>query len=456
MSRGAPWIVAGERIVAHLGGPEIKYKGEMAPPTDTHVVTCFLRHHGEVLLLRRSKDVGSYAGQWGTVAGHAEGDPEAAARAEIEEETGLGDAVTLVRAGDPFPVEDEALGTRWVVHPFLFDCAHRDAALNWETQAAAWETPTELLRRDTVPQLWTSYEHVAPSIASVAADRMHGSAYIATRALEVLRDRAGVLRHQEEAGAGASLPAVARALLEARPSMAALSNRVHRVMHATRPTFDPTEVEAEAHTAITRAIEADAVTARHAAQQIAGERVLTLSRSGTVLQAFAEADPPPEVVVAESRPDREGVYVAEALAERRVSATLITDAAVAAMLADASINAVVVGADTVLETGAVVNKTGTRGAALAARQGDVPVYVVAATDKIVPDDGPHLEEGPSSAVYAGDGKVAVRNPTFDVTPAAWVTRWITEDGALQREGVRDRAAEHAHWRQWMEHGEDCG
>lgn len=428
----------------------------MAPPTDTHVVTCFLRHQGEVLLLRRSEEVGSYAGQWGTVAGHAEGDPEAAARAEIEEETGLGDAVTLVRVGDPFPVEDEALGTRWVVHPFLFDCAHRDAALNWETQAAAWGMPTEILRRDTVPQLWTSYERVAPSIASVAADRTHGSAYIATRALEVLRDRAGVLRHQEEVGAGASLPEVARALLEARPSMAALSNRVHRVMYATRPTFDPAEVEVEAHTTIARAIEADAATARHAAQQIAGKRILTLSRSGTVLQAFAEANPSPEVVVAESRPDCEGVYVAEALAERGVSATLITDAAVAAMLADASIDAVVVGADTVLETGAVVNKTGTRGAALAARQEDVPVYVVAATDKVVPDDAPHLEEGPPSAVYKGDGRVAARNPTFDVTPAAWMTRWMTEDGALQREDVRNRAAEHAHWRQWMERGEDCG
>ena len=36
------------------------------------VVTVFLRNAGQVLLLRRSEDVGSYSGKWGGVAGHAE------------------------------------------------------------------------------------------------------------------------------------------------------------------------------------------------------------------------------------------------------------------------------------------------------------------------------------------------------------------------------------------------
>ncbi len=423
----------------------------MADAPDTHVVTCFLRHHGEVLLLRRSEDVGSYPGQWGAVAGHAEGDPERTAHMEIEEETGLGDAVTLVRAGTPFPVDDEALGMRWAVHPFLFDCAHRDVALNWESQTAEWAMPTEVLRRDTVPQLWTSYERVAPTVDTVASDHTHGSAYIATRALEVLRDRAGVLRERNDTGSDGSVPQRARDLLEARPSMAALANRVHRVMHATRPTFDPIAVETEAHAAIARAIEADAGTARHAAQQIAGKRVLTLSRSGTVLQALMQADPSPEVFVAESRPDREGVYVAETLARHGGSTTLMTDAAIASVLAEAAIDAVLVGADTVLGSGDVVNKTGTRGAALAARQEGIPVLVAASTDKIVPEDTPCPEAGPSSAVYDGDADVAVRNPTFDITPAAWVTHWITEEGALQQGAVRDRAEERRQWRRWMDH-----
>jgi translation initiation factor 2B subunit (eIF-2B alpha/beta/delta family) len=422
----------------------------MTATASTHVVTCFLRHHGEVLLLQRSKDVGSYAGQWGAVAGHAEGDPAGAARAEIDEETGLGDDVTLVRAGEPFSVDDEALGTRWVVHPFLFDCARRNVRLNWETQAAEWTMPTEILRRDTVPQLWTSYERVAPTTDSIVADRMHGSAYIATRALEVLRDRAGVLRERGDAEAGSSLPHVARELLAARPAMAALSNRIHRVMQAAQPVFEPAEVEAEAHAAIAHALQADEATARHAAQQIAGQRVLTLSRSGTVLQSLMHVDPAPDVFVAESRPDREGVYVAETLARQGDSVTLITDAAIATVLARERIDAVLVGADTVLESGAVVNKTGTRGTALAARQEDVPLLVGAATDKITPEETPHLEEGAPTAVYDGGANLSVRNPTFDVTPADWVAGWITEEGVLSQEAVRERAKQHRQWSRWME------
>jgi 8-oxo-dGTP pyrophosphatase MutT (NUDIX family) len=58
---------------------------------ETHVVTCFLRNRGDVLLLRRSEDVGSYAGQWSGVAGPAEGNPDDAAREEIREETALAD-----------------------------------------------------------------------------------------------------------------------------------------------------------------------------------------------------------------------------------------------------------------------------------------------------------------------------------------------------------------------------
>jgi len=118
------------------------------------VVTCFLRNDGEILLCRRSDAVGSYQGQWGGVAGHVRDDagewrdPEAAARAEIAEETGLGNAVTVVRSGEPFRVDD---GQRWLVHPFLFDCDSRAVEPNEETADWEWCHPPEILRRETVP-----------------------------------------------------------------------------------------------------------------------------------------------------------------------------------------------------------------------------------------------------------------------------------------------------------------
>jgi ADP-ribose pyrophosphatase len=112
----------------------------MADATSTPVVTVFLRHRGEVLLLRRSEDVGSYPGQWGAVAGHVDDeDPSASALREIEQETGLQEAdLRPQQQGAPFAVEDEDRGTRWRVHPFLFETETRAIETNWETDEAEW------------------------------------------------------------------------------------------------------------------------------------------------------------------------------------------------------------------------------------------------------------------------------------------------------------------------------
>ncbi|WP_435180372.1 initiation factor 2B [Halorussus sp. AFM4] len=445
---------------------------------ETHVVTCFLRNRGEVLLLRRSDEVGSYAGLWGGVAGHVEGDPDAggrtasseptpadarkdvaaredttarendtaredaAAREEIAEETGLLDACTLARRGVSFSFEDEELDTEWVVHPYLFDCERRDAETDWETADAEWVHPTEILRRETVSNLWTSYSRVAPTVGRVAEDEDHGSAYVSVRALEVLRDRAGSFAVQETGGWD-QLADLADALLDARPSMAAVGNRVNRAMaDAADEGRTPEAVERAARDGIERAYRADERAAEAAADRIRGDRVLTLSRSGTVLDALPAAA---AAFVAESRPAREGVGVAEALAEsadgERPEVTLHTDAAAAHVLATADVDAVVVGADAVLPDGRVVNKTGTRGVAIAAAREGVPVHAVAASDKVRTDDAVHLEEGEAGAVYDGEADIDVLNPTFDATPADLIASVVTERGALDADGVSQVAEE---------------
>jgi 8-oxo-dGTP pyrophosphatase MutT (NUDIX family) len=282
--------------------------------TETPVVTCFLRHAGDVLLLRRSADVGSYRGRWGAVSGHVEGDPDEDALREIGEETGLRDAVTLVRRGAPFAVADEDLDRRWIVHPYLFDAARCDLRLDWESTEAAWVPPTEILRRPVVPWLWTSYMRVAPSVEDIEQDHTHGSAHLSVLALEVLRHRAGLLAHRGAEGEPApeQLRSLARRLLGARPAMTVLANRVNRVLYACReesPGAFPACVEEEAHRVIGEALAADAAAAGHAAALVKGRRVLTLSRSGTVSRALLEGRPA-AVFVAVSRPGGEGGAVA--------------------------------------------------------------------------------------------------------------------------------------------------
>jgi translation initiation factor 2B subunit (eIF-2B alpha/beta/delta family) len=439
----------------------------MCPDTDTtcdesaHVVTAFLRHRSDVLCLRRSDAVGTYRGRWGGVSGFAEGDPDEQVLVEIREETGLEtDAVSLVRSGRPVAFEDPDLAREWVVHPYLFDCETREIELSEEHDAVEWVPPTAILEAvgddregldgETVPELWTAYERVAPTVRSIAADDEHGAAFLSIRALEVLRDRAGLLVAERDSSGSDSegewdeLAELAGRLLEARPSMAVLRNRVNRTM-AGADGGESAETGAaavleSALSNVDRALTVDEDAARNASERLEGS-VATLSRSGTVLEALRTAEPS-RVFVAESRPAREGIAVAERLAETTASTvTVHTDAAAAHVLASEDVDRVAVGADTVLPDGAVVNKTGTRALAVAADREGIPVSVVAATDKVSTREAVNLESGDRAAVYDGDAGIDVLNPTFDVTPADCVSEIVTERGALEPDAVGDVAAE---------------
>lgn len=434
--------------------------------TSTPVVTCFLRHRDDVLLLRRSDAVGSYRGLWGAVSGHVasdEGDrvtpdrdPLTASREEIAEETGLLDACNLVRARESFGVdgeddeiEGESHGT-WLVHPFLFECDSQAVVTNEETAEHAWVPPTEILRRETVPGLWTAYDRVRPTVETVREDREHGSAYLSLRALDVLRDRAGELAvagDLPDEAAYDELATLAADLRDARPGMTAVANRLARAV-AEADARTPAAVETSTRAVVERALDADEEAATVAAEHVRGDRVLTLSRSGTVLTALRRADPA-AVVVAESRPGREGVEVAETLVAEGLDVTLVPDAAVAHHLGMGEIDAVLVGADTVLADGSVVNKVGTRAAALAASRADVPVYVVAARGKVSPEAEGDVECVDPATVYEGAADLQVETPLFDVTPADLIDAVFTEDGVLSTQDVERVADEHRGLANWQ-------
>ena len=418
---------------------------------ETAVVTGFLHNRGDVLLLQRSDAVGSYQGKWGAVAGHAEGDPAAAIRREIREETGI-DAGTadMRRAGEPFTVEDLALDTRWIVHPYLFETETRSVTPNWETARHEWVSPTAILRRETVPDLWMSYDRVRPTVEDVAEDTDHGAATLSLFALECLRDEAALFATGRRDGGWSALVDVAERLLAARPAMCVVANRINRVMDAADDERTPAVVEQRAHEACHRAVRADAAAGANARSFLADARVATLSRSGTVLDALTSGTPA-AVLVAESRPGREGIGVAEELAADLGDdgVTVTSDAAFPSELATWDADVLLVGADTILADGRVLNKVGTYPAAAVAEREGVDVVVVAATDKISPGTTAPRESRDPAEIYDGTGAVDVRNPTFDLTPASLIDVVSTEDGSADGEGVRSIAAEQrarADWR----------
>ena len=88
--------------------------------------------------------------------------------------------------------------------------------------------------------------------------------------------------------------------------------------------------------------------------------------------------------------------------------------------------------------GDVANKVGTYGLALAASAAGIPFVVAGPTssvDPAIPDgDAIEIEERDPGEVRSVSGRLVtlpdtpVRNPAFDVTPAALVTALVTERG----------------------------
>jgi 8-oxo-dGTP diphosphatase len=129
---------------------------------EKHVVTCFLESGGKLLLLRRSQQVGSYQGKWAGVSGYVESPPDEQAVIEIREETRLdaGD-IRLLKTGEPLVIDDEELGTRWVVHPFLFHVnTPEKVKIDWEHKEYRWINPVDIDTYDTVPGLKNTLERV--------------------------------------------------------------------------------------------------------------------------------------------------------------------------------------------------------------------------------------------------------------------------------------------------------
>ena len=131
----------------------------------TSVVTCFVTHGDRVLVLKRSKRVGTYRGAWAGVSGYLESVPALEqAWIELHEEIGLGrEALSLVTEGSPFRVKDDHLDKVWLVHPFRFALLRNvELELDWEHVEMRWIHPEKIRELDTVPGLWDAWLQVLP------------------------------------------------------------------------------------------------------------------------------------------------------------------------------------------------------------------------------------------------------------------------------------------------------
>ena len=298
-------------------------------------------------------------------------------------------------------------------------------------------------------------ENVEERIARVQNDREHGSRWLVREAISILHDLAEASSDEQQ------LYAAGRKLAQARPSMAALASAVGRVLHVQGGSQ---AVAREAEHLLQEYDTATEAIASHAQPFVHGT-ILTCSLSGTVLDILVACRKQIErVIVLEGRPRYEGRTLAQELSKQGIAVTLITDAEAAIFLP--LCNAVIVGADSVLANGDVINKSGTALLAWAAWGQHIPMYVLCETLKISPhrwsDDGrTHWAENvklleekePEEVLESPIANVTVRNFYFDHTPHELISKIITERGVLDQQEIQaiaHQASENEHWLATME------
>jgi len=145
------------------------------------------------------------------------------------------------------------------------------------------------------------------------------------------------------------------------------------------------------------------------------------------------------VFVDETRPVLQGARLtAWELAHAGIPCTLIADAAAGSLMRQAKVDLVIVGADRIAANGDFANKIGTYPLAVLALHHGVPFYCAAPSstiDAALRDgDGIPIEQRSPDEVKTVAGRpvapaaVAALNPAFDVTPARYVTGFLTDRG----------------------------
>ena len=200
-----------------------------------------------------------------------------------------------------------------------------------------------------------------------------------------------------------------------------------------------------------------------------GARVLTHCNAGWLatvdygsalapVYVAARQGRPAFVWVDETRPRAQGARLtAWELIHEELPHAVIADNAAAWFMSRGEVDLVIVGADRVAANGDVVNKIGTLGRAVCAREFGIPFYVAAppstfdantaqgsaVTIEERAEDEVHYQEGPDAEGTLRRVRVTspgspARNPAFDVTPARLVTAYVTDAGILTAEQLASR------------------
>jgi len=235
------------------------------------------------------------------------------------------------------------------------------------------------------------------------------------------------------------LVGLTRKLIDCQPSMASFFHLANIVLLAAEDKKDLNETKRATKEALDNFLLHLRTTVRKISDIGRGlilqrARVLTHSYSSTVLRTLVDAKKSGqifEVICTESRPMCEGLQMARELSELDVKVQVQIDAAAAYTMKDVAL--VLVGADCLTPLG-LVNKVGTYGLALSAKEKNIPFYTLCGTEKLLGakmvEKFRILKKDPREVWPHPAPGVEVLNFYFDTTPLDCLSAIVTEEGMI--------------------------
>jgi S-methyl-5-thioribose-1-phosphate isomerase len=257
---------------------------------------------------------------------------------------------------------------------------------------------------------------------------------------------------------GMDLDRAAARLRRTRPTGHDLFAAIERVLRAVA---DGKTAREAADALVREDVERCRAIGRHGKRLVKeGMRILTHCNAGALatvdigtvmapLRAAREAGREFFVYVSETRPYLQGSRLtAWELGNEGIDHAIVVDSAAGLLLQRNEVDLVLVGADRIAANGDTANKIGTYPKAVLAKAHGVPFYVAAPMTTV--DFGARngraipIEERPEDEVLSVAGVPVApkgsraRNFAFDVTPARFITAFITDLGVLKPADLRSR------------------
>jgi 8-oxo-dGTP pyrophosphatase MutT (NUDIX family) len=121
------------------------------------VLTVFIAYKEKILLLKRSRNVGTYKNKWNTVTGYIDEKKPIIDKIieELEEEISINkENILSYNIFESFEFEDKKINKKWIIYPSIIELKEKPKIkLDWEHSEYKWIHPRDLLKYDTVPNL---------------------------------------------------------------------------------------------------------------------------------------------------------------------------------------------------------------------------------------------------------------------------------------------------------------